>query len=269
MLRSVRYLNTAVKDSTINDYLKDTLKFIVIPLHHNMNFIYFKHTNDLLNKKSKLIATENWLIQKTIKMWNKLEKSDNKVSQKFVKLMQSLIDKVSIDEKTLMSIPGESYLLKRTKELGPLTSKQYKNSNSPLKIKLIKVYYPSNRISKVDLTNKLTALHQNGLKLHRRRLWQCLIGIPLTFPIILIPIIPNLPGFYLTYRAYCNFKAYLGAKHLKSIMEDELLEYSNLKEYSRLLAQDANVNIDTITRLLEIDELQKFLTTHVTKNEKS
>jgi hypothetical protein len=39
--------------------------------------------------------------------------------------------------------------------------------------------------------------------------------MPIVVPFALVPVIPNLPFFYLAYRAFCHWKALLGAKHLE------------------------------------------------------
>ena len=44
--------------------------------------------------------------------------------------------------------------------------------------------------------------------------------IPISLPFALVPIVPNVPGFYIAYRLYCNVKALLGVKHLDYLLED-------------------------------------------------
>lgn len=42
---------------------------------------------------------------------------------------------------------------------------------------------------------------------------QYLLLLPLTLPLAILPIMPNVPGFYLMYRAWCSYQALEGAKH--------------------------------------------------------
>lgn len=42
--------------------------------------------------------------------------------------------------------------------------------------------------------------------IHRKRLVWSLIGLPISVPFALVPVIPNLPFFYLAYRAFSHWK---------------------------------------------------------------
>ncbi|KHN98044.1 uncharacterized protein MAM_03805 [Metarhizium album ARSEF 1941] len=59
--------------------------------------------------------------------------------------------------------------------------------------------------------------------LHRRRLAWCLVGMPMTLPFALVPIVPNLPFFYLAYRAWSHWRAVAGGRHVRWLVEQKLL----------------------------------------------
>ena len=48
--------------------------------------------------------------------------------------------------------------------------------------------------------------------------------LPFTAPFALIPIIPNIPGFYVSYRVWSNWKAEKGARILDNLVEQNKLE---------------------------------------------
>lgn len=48
--------------------------------------------------------------------------------------------------------------------------------------------------------------------------------MPLSAPFILVPVIPNIPFFYLVFRAYSHWKALSGSKHLEFILQNKLLK---------------------------------------------
>lgn len=82
------------------------------------------------------------------------------------------------------------------------------------------IVYPSKIISEQQSLAELSKLASYGVKTHFTYMMICLIGAPLTLPVALLPVIPNIPGFYLAYRAWCNWKAYDGAKHLSYLTKN-------------------------------------------------
>jgi hypothetical protein len=78
-------------------------------------------------------------------------------------------------------------------------------------------------VSKSDVLWYMADMTRRRIPLHRKYLYQSLIILPFTAPIALIPIVPNLPGFYCAYRAWSNWKAGIGAKTLQDLLEDDSL----------------------------------------------
>lgn len=96
----------------------------------------------------------------------------------------------------------------------------------------IPFYHPTFQSPKSILT-QLESYRVEGLAYHKKYALGCLIGIPICLPLALIPVMPNVPGFYLAYRLYCNVKALAGIKHLDYLVENEgkeHLEFKPLKE---------------------------------------
>jgi len=62
--------------------------------------------------------------------------------------------------------------------------------------------------------------------LHRRRMWGAIALMPVTIPFGLIPVVPNLPFFYLLFRTYSHWRALQGAYHLAHLLERRLLSPS-------------------------------------------
>lgn len=248
-----------MRDAALDQFLKDPVKMIVIPVTTKKVFIYHKHTADFLNEHSRLIRLETWLTRKAGTIWDKLNASPKSYNKKIVAGINGLLMNTPWTESSLKTIPGDNYLLKRvSKKDGPedgqeetkLTLKEYLSSKVPLQTKPLNVYYPGKIVSEGSVTTELRALCEKGLHYHRKQALLCLLGIPLTFPVILVPIIPNVPGFYLTYRAYCNLKAYLGAKHLKKIIETQTprLAFQDLEAYDKIwhrgASRDATASCD-------------------------
>jgi hypothetical protein len=50
-----------------------------------------------------------------------------------------------------------------------------------------------------------------------------IVGMPIVAPFAIVPVIPNIPFFYLLYRAFSHWKALSGAKHLEFLLSRNLL----------------------------------------------
>ncbi|KAJ5028183.1 mitochondrial K+-H+ exchange-related-domain-containing protein [Bipolaris maydis] len=58
--------------------------------------------------------------------------------------------------------------------------------------------------------------------MHRSKLIWSVVIMPFTAPFMLVPIIPNLPFFYVLYRAWSHWKALGGARHLEFLLKHNL-----------------------------------------------
>lgn len=274
-----RYGTGIVRDTAMERYLRDPVKMIVVPVTSEKVFIYHKHTKDFLNDDSTIIRFEMWLTKKAESVWSKLNASPKSYNKKIVSWVNKLLMSTPWTENSLKTIPGENYLLKRVSkkhnggselEETELTLKEYLSSKVPLQTKPLNVYFPGQIVSKNAVISELRTLSEQGLRYHRKQALLCLLGLPLTVPIILVPIIPNVPGFYLTYRAYCNLKAYMGARHLKSILETQTpkLYFEDLESYNRIWNAEGytasqketlllnETTLPRIVDLLDISEIQ-------------
>lgn len=261
------------KINSLQQYTNEPVKLIAIPITKNKTYIYFKHLDHFTNKKSKLIQLEQNVVAKCSAVWEKMKKSPQRINIKIVTFINKYMNQIPWQEKSLRSIPGEHYIMKRIKVGKPyglkagqavkmITARQYKKANPQPEVIPIAVYYPTDITKKSRLLSQLNELSRWGLKYHLKEIYKCLILLPLTIPLALIPIVPNIPGFYLIYRIYCNMKAYLGARHLQQILKDNLLEFKELQEYNGIFSDSPDLTkakIDQITRLLNVDEINSHL----------
>ncbi|KAK5174911.1 uncharacterized protein LTR77_000047 [Saxophila tyrrhenica] len=72
--------------------------------------------------------------------------------------------------------------------------------------------------------------------LHRKRLWWSVLGMPVTAPFALVPIIPNIPFFYLVFRAYSHYRALYGGKLLSHLISKDLVTITDSPELDSLYA---------------------------------
>lgn len=260
----------------VKEYLLEPVKLVVIPVTTQRVYLYHKHRDEMLSKSSVPIRVESWLSRKSATMWNKMEQSPRPTNQKIVTLVKKLLNNTPWMENSLKSIPGENHLLKRVakrsanggEKIEKLTVKQFNKSD--LESEPLPTFYPSSVFSSEQLFSIFQKFYTSGLHYHKKQTLMCLLGLPLTIPVVLIPIIPNVPGFYLCYRAYCNYKAFSGARHLRALYQHHKLDLKDVEGYSELFQgkravpgkEQLLLNKDSMKRIvdhLEIHEIESDL----------
>ncbi|KAH9871182.1 hypothetical protein J1614_006758 [Plenodomus biglobosus] len=84
------------------------------------------------------------------------------------------------------------------------------------------VLFPGRYLPEARVTGILEKLAKDRQALHRRRLIWSVVIMPFTAPFMLVPVIPNLPFFYVLYRAWSHWKALSGSKHLEFLLKHGL-----------------------------------------------
>ncbi|KAK8080674.1 hypothetical protein PG997_008492 [Apiospora hydei] len=87
----------------------------------------------------------------------------------------------------------------------------------------VELVFPDTVIPAHKATAVLKTLGTEREALHKKNLIWCLVGMPITIPFALVPVIPNLPFFYLVYRAWSHWRALAGGKHLEFLLSNNLL----------------------------------------------
>lgn len=120
--------------------------------------------------------------------------------------------------KALRRIPYEEWGLKT---IPPLTARR-RQAELEGKEK-VEVIFPGLFLREEKVPGILQQLATERQALHRKRMIWSIIGMPLSAPFMLVPVIPNIPFFYLVFRAYSHWKALSGSKHLEFILKNKLL----------------------------------------------
>merc|ERR1711981_745967 len=90
----------------------------------------------------------------------------------------------------------------------------------------VEVLFPSLFLKESKVLETCRQLATERQALHRQRMIYSAIGAPLTLPFALLPIIPNIPGFYLLFRAWSHWKALRGGQHLEFLVKNNLIKSS-------------------------------------------
>ncbi|KAF0277103.1 hypothetical protein FOG50_02059 [Hanseniaspora uvarum] len=226
------------KSNQMEDFEKDEMKIISIPINRQQNYLHYIQNDQLLKFDNKIAIIEKKVAAKAANFWNGMKASDKAISKFLVKNIEKLLDRVPWSEQSYASIPFEQFLIKRRSET-ELAKKTFPGkehisfveymqmtSNNPTLIqhikdhsiiRPIKIYSP--KIPGViendrDVSKRFYDLAEKNSKYYRKEMYKCMLALPLTFPLAIIPLVPNVPGFYLCYRLYWNLKAHAGCNHI-------------------------------------------------------
>lgn len=209
---------------------------IAIPITNKESFIYYKSikvnnkdtpdnnisTSDInnLNNKFKLIIKKSEI--KLNKLWNNFKNSKNSININIMKIINKFLNNIPWEENVLKSFSD----LKLSIDIN--NNKINNNSNNSINSnKILNLYYPSELTNQYLLKSQLIKNSNLGKNYHLKYLIISILSLPLTIPFMLIPILPNIPGFYLLYRSYCHYKAYKGSKILNNLLKNDKLNDNN------------------------------------------
>jgi hypothetical protein len=128
---------------------------------------------------------------------------------------------VDYGNKAMRRIPYEEWGLK---SIPPLSSRrETEELQGKEKVELV---FPGRILPLPKVEGIARTLATEREKLHRKSMIWCIIGMPITAPFALVPVIPNLPFFYLVFRAWSHWRAIAGGKHIQWLSEHKLLQPS-------------------------------------------
>lgn len=129
-----------------------------------------------------------------------------------------------LGERIMDRIGYEEWALKGVDQtLGPSIRKlldAHVNKKEPEPVQLL---YPSKLVSQSEVLDSLNALTERRTPHHHRSLVYNLIGIFITAPLFLVPVIPNLVSYYFMWRAWSHWRAYTASRNLQMLLQKQLI----------------------------------------------
>lgn len=141
-------------------------------------------------------------------MWAEWEKKDKGWQKKVVNYGNHAFRRIPYEEWGLKSVP-------------PLSTKR--REEELRRTDRVQLVYPETVIPTAKSISVLETLATERESLHRSRLIWCFVGMPITIPVGILPVIPNLPFFYLAYRAWSHWRALAGGKHIQFLTSNNLV----------------------------------------------
>ncbi|CAN8102989.1 unnamed protein product [Discula destructiva] len=183
------------------------MRVFLLPISTRRTLLYAHRLNGAATTQQK----QGWMdkIQnKAAQTWSSWEQKESGWQNTIVKYGNQALRRVPYEEWGLKSVP-------------PLSSVR---ADDELKgDDKVEVIYPPKLIPQSSVTDVLQRLSTERAGLHRKRLIWCLIGMPISAPFAAVPVIPNLPFFYLAYRAWSHWRALQGGKHIQFLLKNQLL----------------------------------------------
>ncbi|CZT43644.1 uncharacterized protein RSE6_03710 [Rhynchosporium secalis] len=182
------------------------MRLYLLPISTRRTLIYCQKLNVVTSDK------QSWLDKGTTKaanLWAGWEKKESGWQKKVVDYGNQALKRIPYEEWGLKSIP-------------PLT-KRKEEDELPGKGK-IELSFPSTLIPEEKVAELLKTLGTERQSLHKSRMIYSFIGMPISAPFALVPIVPNLPFFYLVFRAWSHWRALSGAKHIGFLLDNKLIK---------------------------------------------
>ncbi|KAK1752067.1 mitochondrial K+-H+ exchange-related-domain-containing protein [Echria macrotheca] len=181
------------------------MRLFLLPISTRRTLLYCQKLPLAASEKQ---TWNDWVQSKASRTWADWEKQEKGWKKSVVNYGNYAFRRIPYEEWGLKSVPP---LSQRRREV---------ELNGTEKVEVV---YPKSLLAMDKVPKILEALATERESLHRKRLLWCFVGMPLTIPIGIIPLIPNLPFFYLCYRAWSHWRALAGGKHIQFLLKNNLL----------------------------------------------
>ncbi|KAL5342381.1 mitochondrial K+-H+ exchange-related-domain-containing protein [Aspergillus crustosus] len=214
-----------------------TIRLFVVPISTRRALIYARLLRKDVSKERSMLDR---LTSKAAETWATWEEADKGWKKHLVSWGNRVQQRIPYEEWGLKSIPSLA------------SQRRIDESHGTRKVDVL---FPGNAIKGDKLLSVLHKLSTERQELHRRRMWWSLIAAPFTAPVALIPIIPNIPFFYLVYRGWSHWRALNGSKHLQFLVEKKLLNPVSYPGLVELYSKRVSSTLEETNREDPIDEM--------------
>ncbi|KAI1162425.1 mitochondrial K+-H+ exchange-related-domain-containing protein [Nemania serpens] len=181
------------------------MRLFLLPISTRRTLLYCQKLQVLPPEK------QPWIDKITVraaKLWAGWEQKESGWQKWVVKYGNGALRRIPYEEWGLKSVPTLSARRKQEEIMGK--EKHH-------------LIFPQSVIPAARAPQILHTLATERESLHRSRMLWCFVGMPITAPFALVPIVPNLPFFYLAFRAWSHYRALAGGKHLKWLSSNNFL----------------------------------------------
>jgi hypothetical protein len=183
------------------------MRLFLLPISTRRSLIYCERVHEKAPKDRSIVDKVTIKANETWAAWEKDEKAIGNWKKKVTYYGNHALKRIPYEEWGLKTLPS-------------LTA-QRKQSILDGKDKY-EVLFPGRYLKQEKLPGILEKLAKERQAMHRSKLIWSVVIMPFTAPFMLIPVIPNLPFFYVLYRAYSHWTALKGSKYLEFLLKHNL-----------------------------------------------
>ncbi|KAF2010313.1 hypothetical protein BU24DRAFT_427439 [Aaosphaeria arxii CBS 175.79] len=183
------------------------MRLFLLPISTRRTLIYCEKLHEKAASERSLLDKATFKANDLWVNWEKDEKSPLGWKKKVTTYGNQLLKRIPYEEWGLKTIPALTAKRKKAIEDG----------KEKYQVMFPGLYLHQNKVPEI-----LKKMASERVAMHRNKLVWSVVAMPFTAPFMLIPVIPNLPFFYLVYRAYSHWKALTGSKHLDFILQHNL-----------------------------------------------
>jgi hypothetical protein len=181
-----------------------TMRLFLLPISTRRTLIYCERLQPTLAPGQKPPYLDR-LLNKTSETWTKWESADKGWQKQVTNYGNQLFRRIPFEEWGLKTLP-------------PLTKTREKEMIETGRLRF-DVLFPRKFMRESAVLGTLERLATERQALHKNKLWQSVALMPVTIPFALVPVVPNLPFFYMCFRAYSHYRALYGGKLLARVLE--------------------------------------------------
>ncbi|KJZ79809.1 hypothetical protein HIM_00523 [Hirsutella minnesotensis 3608] len=217
------------------------MRLFLLPVSTRRTLLYAQKLN------GSAAGADRSLVDKSVtwaaKKWTQWERKESGWQRKVVDYGNHAFRRIPYEEWGLKSVPPLSPRRRNDERAGRDT---------------VELVFPGKAFSAQKAKEVAMTLATERMGLHRQKMMWCLAGMPLTIPFALIPIIPNLPFFYLVYRFWSHWRARAGGRHVQWLVQNQLLLPSPSEKLDQLYSSKS-----PLTSLSDLEGPEKMLLTQV------
>jgi hypothetical protein len=183
------------------------MRLFLLPISTRRSLIYCERVHEKAPKDRSIIDRVTIKANETWAAWEKDEKAVGNWKKKVTFYGNQALKRIPYEEWGLKTLPS----LTAARKQSILEGKE--------KHELL---FPGKYLKQEKLPGVLHALAKERQLMHKSKLTWSIIIMPFTAPFMLVPVIPNLPFFYVLYRAYSHWTALKGSQYLEFLLKHNL-----------------------------------------------
>ena len=241
------------------------MKIVAVPLACNANPAKLPYLTYLAYKSTKTASSapgqaparpafSQRMILKASNFWNSLGRTDKRSlfdwRRRTYVLGEKIMDRIAYEEWALKGIdqvlgPSMHNLVRytQTHRRGQDTENAKKDDRTVERVSLL---YPPSLVSPPTVIESLRRMTTHRQPYHYRYLWYNVAGIVITSPLFIFPAVPNIITYYLLWRAWSHWRAYMASKSVLSLIQKNLIELQPEERLDNILASSPDEKVESL-----------------------